>query len=203
MASERNAEALAATIVAVSIRAHRRGLMAIESELDGIADPFLREGLALAVDGTETATLREMLTVESTVGSADDEAVARVFDSAAGYAPTLGILGAVLGLVRVMEHLATPASLGPGIATAFIATVYGVGSANLLLLPLAGRLRERAAAEARRRDIILHGVCAIQDRLHPRLVSQKLRTLVAEVPAIEEVASRLAAKPVRRTKVPA
>lgn len=189
-AANDDTNALASTIVALSIRAHRRGLMTLDDEVDGLEDPFLRNGLTLAVDGTPVEILREMLTTERHAREADDELPARVFEAAAGYAPTMGILGAVLGLVRVMEHLTSPGSLGPGIAVAFIATVYGVAAANLLLLPIAGRLRERAALEDRRRELMSEGIYAIHEGLNPRLVAQRLRVFANSMPKIEEIAVR-------------
>lgn len=181
---------LAATIVALSIRAHRRGLMTLDDEVDSLDEPFLRNGLTLAVDGTPVEILREMLTTERHAREAEQEMPARVFESAAGYAPTMGILGAVLGLVRVMEHLTAPGALGPGIAVAFISTVYGVAAANLVLLPIAGRLRERAALEDRRRELMAEGIYAIHEGLNPRLVAQRLRVFASGMPKIEDIAAR-------------
>jgi chemotaxis protein MotA len=188
-------DGLAAMMVALSIRAHRRGLLALENEIDGVPDPFLREGLVLAIDGGTIEALRELLAIESGAREEEEEAPARVFEAAAGYAPTLGILGAVLGLVQVMQRLGTPGSLGSGIAVAFIATVYGVGLANMLLLPIAGRLRERAAYASRRRELMMHGLCAIHQRLNPRLVARRLRSFSSDLPKIEEIATRLATAP--------
>lgn len=195
-------DAMGAMLVALSIRAHRRGLMALESELDNLSDPFLREGLALAVDDTPADTLRELLSVESGARELEDAAPARVFEAAAGYAPTLGILGAVLGLVDVMRNLSAPGALGSGVASAFVATIYGVGIANLVLLPLAGRLRERAALAARRRELITHGLCAIHLRMNPRLVAQKLRSFCTRMPRIEEIAAPRG-MPEPRSRIPA
>ena len=188
-------DALAATMVTLSMRAHRRGLLALEHDIDGVSDSFLREGLSLAVDGSSLDTLRELLAIESGAREAQEEAPARVFEAAAGYAPTLGILGAVLGLVQVMQRLGTPGALGSGIAMAFVATVYGVGVANLLLLPIAGRVRERAGLAARRRELMTHGLCAIHVRMNPRLVARKLRSFSTDMPRIEEIASRLNSMP--------
>lgn len=182
-------DVLAATMVTLAIRGHRRGLPALEQELDDIADPYLREGLSLVVDGAEPAMIDDVLSVERHAREEEDEAPARIFEAAAGYAPTMGIMGAVLGLMRVMEHLGTPGVLGGGIALAFVATVYGVGIANLVLLPLAGRLRERAAYQARRRDLMTHGLHGLQQRLNPRMVAYKLRSFSSRVPRIDELAA--------------
>lgn len=184
-------DALSAQLIALSIRAHRRGLLDLESEVEMVQDPFLRNGLALAVDGVSSDMLREALTVERQALESREDVPARVFEAAAGYAPTLGILGAVLGLIRVMEHLATPAALGNGIAMAFVATVYGVGTANLLLLPIAARLRERSAAASRRRDLITETLIDVQQRINPRLVAQKARVFTNAMPRIDEIARQM------------
>jgi len=198
-------DVLAATMVTLSIRGHRRGLPALEPEIDDLTDPFLREGLGLIIDGTEEATVRDLLTMEKEARELEDEAPARIFEAAAGYAPTMGILGAVLGLMRVMEHLSAPGTLGGGIALAFVATVYGVGSANLVFLPIAGRLRERAAVQARRRELMLHGLMAMQQRLNPRLVAHKLRAFSSRVPRIDELTAAMPSRApqVRAPRIPA
>jgi chemotaxis protein MotA len=172
-------DTLAARLVALAGRAHRKGLMSLESDLSSIEDHFLRDGLTLIVDGIALEGLRDVVAMERRARDADEEAPARVFEAAAGYAPTLGILGAVLGLIQVMQHLSEPGALGAGIAVAFVATVYGVGSANLLFLPIAGRMRERAANASRRRDLIAEALFAIHARMNPRLVAQKLKVLTA------------------------
>ena len=172
-------DTLAQRLVAIAGQAHRKGVMTLENELGEIEDPFLRNGLALVIDGVAIESLRDITATERRARDADDEAPARVFEAAAGYAPTLGILGAVIGLIQVMQHLSEPGTLGSGIAVAFVATVYGVGSANLIFLPLAGRLRERAHAASRQRDLIAEALFAIHERMHPRLVAQKLKALSA------------------------
>ena len=172
-------DALLTRLIAIAGRAHRKGLMSLEGELTDLDHPLLRDGLTLIVDGTSIEVLRDMVAAERRAREADEELPARVFEAAAGYAPTLGILGAVLGLIEVMHHLSEPAALGSGIAVAFVATVYGVGGANLLFLPLAGRLRERAAAAGRRRDLVGEALFAIHARTNPRLVAHKLKVLSA------------------------
>jgi chemotaxis protein MotA len=167
--------ALSTELVAMAVRAHRNGVLSLEAELDEVDDDFLRNGLALAVDGVEPSLLRDLLTTELRARETNDEEPARIFESAAGYAPTFGILGAVLGLIHVMRSLATPGALGEGVAVAFVATVYGLGLANLLLLPLASRLRERALAITRRRELILEAVVSLRGRMHPRLLAQTMR----------------------------
>jgi chemotaxis protein MotA len=157
-----------------SVMVRRRGVSALENELTTDPDPFLKRALGLLVDGVATAPMKDALASFSRTREEADEECAVVLETAAGYAPTLGILGAVLGLIRVMESLATPAGVGAGIAVAFVSTVYGVGAANLLLLPLASRLRAHARNAAVGRELIIEGVCAVQQRLHPRVVEAHL-----------------------------
>ena len=166
------------TIGRLAIKARRDGILSLDDDLDALSDPFLRRGLRLAVDGTNPSTLRNMLEAENDGREEYESAPARVYEAAGGYAPTVGILGAVLGLIHVMENLSDPSKLGAGIAVAFVATVYGVGSANLVLLPIAAKLRGRALRRARRREVILEGVLAIQEGQNPRVIEQKLRGLL-------------------------
>jgi chemotaxis protein MotA len=155
--------------------ARRKGAIALEAELDRTGDPFLHAALALAVDGAKPPVVRQILEVESAARRERDEAPADVLETAAGYAPTLGILGAVLGLIHVMQSLGEPSTLGSGIAVAFVATVYGVGSANLVLLPIATRLRTAARQSALARELVIEGIADIQEGLSPRFIEQKLR----------------------------
>jgi chemotaxis protein MotA len=163
-------------LISLASRAHRQGLVAIDAEAEAIDEAFLRDGLTFAIDETSPGALREVLAAESQARAAAEEAPARVLEAAAGYTPTLGILGAVLGLIHVMRQLGTPGALGSGIAVAFVATVYGVGTANLILLPLAGRVRERAALAAQRREVMTVGIVAIHQRTHPRVLARTLRS---------------------------
>jgi chemotaxis protein MotA len=188
---DENVDELSTYLVALAIRAHRGGLLALEGELTRARDPFLRNGLTLIVDGASTRMLRDALRTERLAVEAREDIPPRVFETAAGYAPTLGILGAVLGLMRVMEHLSAPAALGAGIATAFVATVYGVGFANLVLLPIAVRLRERIADRAHRRDLVMETLFDVQRRINPRLVAHKTSGFVTKVPRVDEVARSL------------
>jgi chemotaxis protein MotA len=175
---ETPSEQIIETISRLAMKARRDGIMSLEDEAEQIEDPFMRRGLMLAVDGTNPSTLRTMLEAESFSRDDIDEMPAKVYESAGGYAPTIGILGAVLGLIHVMENLTDPNKLGAGIAVAFVATIYGVGSANLLFLPIASKLRGRAVANAKRRELVLEGILAIQEGLNPRLIDQKLRGLI-------------------------
>ena len=172
------ADGTVALIGRFALRARKEGLLALEDDADRMSDPFLKRALALAIDGTTSTTLRAMLEDEISSREEIEEIPARVFEAAGGYAPTVGILGAVLGLIHVMENLADPSNLGSGIAVAFVATVYGVGSANLVFLPIGSRFRARAQRNAKRREAVLEGVMAIQEGLNPRLIDQKLRGLL-------------------------
>jgi chemotaxis protein MotA len=178
-------------IMAYAAKARRTGVMTIEGDVDQEPDPFLRRGLSMAVDGNSQSQIRTALEFDIDFLSEREAVPPRVFESAGGYAPTIGIIGAVLGLIHVMENLDDPSKLGPGIATAFVATVYGVGIANLILLPVAGKMRERARAAARRREMLLEGVLAIQEGLNPRLLEQRLAAFAQE-------GSRRQAKPLGR-----
>ena len=167
-----------ASIVHYAKLARKDGILALEDPLEREPDPLLRKGLSLAVDGIQAKALREMLEIEIAASEEREVAPSRVWESAGGYAPTIGILGAVLGLIHVMENLSDPSRLGAGIAVAFVATVYGVGSANLLFLPVAAKLKARAHKATRRRELVLEGILAIQDGLNPRLIDQKLRGIL-------------------------
>jgi chemotaxis protein MotA len=163
------------TILAYAKIARKDGILALEDASASASDPLLRKGLMLAVDGVNPKVLREMLDIDLTSAEDRDLVPVRVFEAAGGYAPTVGILGAVLGLIHVMENLSDPTKLGSGIAVAFVATIYGVGIANLVLLPIANKLRRRAADAARRRILLFEGILSIQEGLNPRLIDQKLR----------------------------
>ncbi len=171
-------DTILADILKYSQIARRKGLIALESELDAAEDSFLRMALGIAVDGTSAKVARQILEAESDGRRQRDEAPADVLETAAGYSPTLGILGAVLGLINVMQSLSDPSKLGGGIAVAFVATVYGVASANLLLLPLATRIRGSARQAAITREGIIEGMVAVQEGLNPRLIEQKLRGFI-------------------------
>jgi len=168
-------DAVLAGIINYSQVSRRKGLIALETEIDRAADPFLKIALGLAVDGTNAKVARQILEVESDARREYAEGPADVLETAAGYTPTLGILGAVLGLIHVMQSLSDPSKLGSGIAVAFVATVYGVATANLLLLPLATKLRGGARRAALTRELIIEGITSVQEGLNPRVIEQKLR----------------------------
>lgn len=162
-------------------KARRLGLLAVEGDIDDEPDPFLQHALSLVVEGISQNQVRSALEVEIETLEEVESVPARVYEAAGGYAPTVGILGAVLGLIHVMENLADPSRLGPGIATAFVATVYGVGSANLVLLPISSKLRQRAREASRRRELLLEGALAIQEGVNPRLMERRLNAFAGGV----------------------
>jgi chemotaxis protein MotA len=155
-------------------------MVSLESEAAGITDPFLRKALSLAVDGTELQELRKMMEIDIALSEQNAEAEAKVWESAGGYAPTIGIIGAVMGLIQVMKHLEDIKEVGHGIAVAFVATVYGVGAANLFFLPAASKLRARAREALVLKDMILEGVAGIVEGLNPTLIRMKLKAYQIE-----------------------
>jgi chemotaxis protein MotA len=189
-----SADATINEIVRFATQARRQGMMSLEHALDG-ADPFLAKFLAHAVDGAKPQVLRDMMELEIVNREEQDEAPAKVYEAAGGYLPTLGILGAVLGLIQTMQHLDQPEQIGGGIAVAFVATVYGVGAANLICLPIATKLKVKARRTALHRELMMEGVLAIQEGLNPRLIDEKLRAFVvrSDAPARPAPARRRAA----------
>lgn len=161
-------------IIKYATQARKQGIVSLEQQANAVADPFLRKGLNLAVDGIDTTQIRTIMELEIDLFEQKEEAEAKVFDAAGGYAPTIGIIGAVLGLMQVMKHLADIDGVGRGIASAFVATVYGVGSANLLFLPAANKLRARTRSAAKVRELMLEGILAIVEGLNPKLIRTKL-----------------------------
>lgn len=184
-------EALVPTFIAYARKARRHGLVAVERDIEHTADSFLARALSVSVSGLSAEVVREALEIDARVLAEREEERAQVLEAAAGYAPTLGIVGAVLGLMRVMQHFSTSASLGPGIAAAFVATVLGVGVANLVFLPLATRLRARARQDALRRELVIDGVLALREGTAPGVLEERLAgylTLTRPAQAMAEVA---------------
>lgn len=159
--------------------ARRDGMLALENELAAVPAGFERNGLQMLVDGFDPVRIREALEVEIAAWEERQRAAAKVWDAAGGYAPTVGILGAVLGLIHVMENLSDPAKLGSGIAVAFVATVYGVGSANLVLLPIGNKLKALIAREVARRDLVVDGLMGIANGENPKLIEARLNGYLA------------------------
>ena len=169
-------------LVAFANKARRNGMISLDADLPGIGDPFLRKSLMLAVDGTEPQELRKIMRLEIENRAEREENIPKVFESAGGFAPTIGIIGAVLGLIQVMQHLDNINEVGKGIAVAFVATVYGVGSANLFFLPSSGKLRLRIREEQIIREMTLEGVVSILEGMNPRMLEAKLIGFLQDKP---------------------
>jgi chemotaxis protein MotA len=166
-------------MVALSEKARRDGLLALEDDLEEVEDAYTRKGIQLVVDGTDSDLVRSILNSEIDGMATRHRKNAQLFTSAGGFAPTLGILGTVLSLVHVLENLSNPSSLGHSIAGAFLATLYGVGSANLIFLPVAAKLKELSAEELLYREMLLEAILSIQAGDNPRMLAEKLETFVA------------------------
>lgn len=171
-----NGEATLAQIVAFANKARKSGIVSLDADLPGITDPFLKQALMLAIDGTEPSEVRAIMQLELDNKSEIEEKIPAVFEAAGGYSPTVGIIGAVLGLIQVMKNLANIDEVGRGIATAFVATIYGVALANILFLPAAGKLKFRHREEQMIKEMMLEGVISILEGLNPRMIETKLRT---------------------------
>jgi chemotaxis protein MotA len=161
-------------------RARKDGIVSLDSQIAAIQDPFLKKALMLAVDGTEPQELRAIMQPELLNQEEHGERLAQVFESAGGFAPTIGIIGAVLGLIQVMQHLEDISEVGRGIAVAFVATIYGVGSANILFLPWAGKLKIKMREEQIFREMTLEGVISILEGINPRMLETKLLGYLSE-----------------------
>ncbi|HVU44485.1 MAG TPA: flagellar motor protein [Terracidiphilus sp.] len=172
--SEPEPDALVKNLLRFAYKARKEGLLSLDAELSKIQDPFLKESLMLAIDGISAEELRRMMELQLEYRGEKAERVPKVFEAAAGYAPTIGILGAILGLIQVMQHLQDINEVGRGIATAFVATIYGVGSANLLFLPWAGKLKIRMRERQVIREMTLEAVLSIIDGVNPRALEMQL-----------------------------
>ncbi len=176
----RDPHQIIAEIVRYADKARKDGIVSLDRELDKIEDAFLKKTLTLAVDGVEPQELRKMVELELDNHADQEEKIPQVFESAGGFSPTVGIIGAVLGLIQVMQHLDNIEEVGRGIAVAFVATIYGVAFANLFCLPVAGKLKIRIREEHVIREMILEGVISILEGMNPRMVETKLRGFLTE-----------------------
>ncbi len=176
-------------MVSYAIRARKNGVVSLEQEASEIQDSFLRKSMMLAVDGMDLHEIRAAMELEMDVGERRLEEEAKVFEIAGGFAPTIGIIGAVLGLIIVMGELSDMNKVGKGIAAAFVATIYGVGSANLVFLPAALKIKLRGAAERERREMMLEGVCAIVEGMNPKMLRGKLEAFTSGGSEKAEVAA--------------
>jgi len=175
---EAPASELVPIVVGLADKARREGLLMLEEAVRDVDDDFLKRGVALAVDGTDPDELREILESELHAKRLEDRHSAKFFNAMGGYAPTIGIIGTVMGLVHVLENLSEPEKLGHLIAGAFLATLWGVLSANLMWLPIGSRLVRIGEIEAARMELVIEGVMAIQAGSNPRIVAQRLRSLL-------------------------
>jgi chemotaxis protein MotA len=193
-----------ARIVEFAYRARREGMLSLERDLPRISDPFFRRGLQLVIDGHNHQKVGEVLEVELAYLEETGLVPARVFETAGGYAPTIGILGAVLGLIQVMQHLTEPAKLGTGVAVAFVATVYGVASANLLFLPIGHKLRLRQQRRMLVKEMVMVGILGLSHGDHPRLIEEKLRGFLmddsSQTAAADEKVRNLSSRPAKQAK---
>lgn len=172
---QQDLEGLIGRIVEWSNLARKQGLLALEGAVEGEGDPFVRKGLQMLVDGAEPEAIRGILEVELSSKEHFDTQGAKVFEGMGIYAPTLGIIGAVMGLMAVMKNLADPSKLGIGISAAFIATIYGIASANLFFLPMASKLKSVIAGQTRVREMVIEGLIGISQGENPRNIESKLR----------------------------
>jgi chemotaxis protein MotA len=168
------------TIIDLANVSRKQGLLALEGKLKDIHDPFFRKGVQLIVDGTDPKVVHEILEIDVEGQEEEGVTAAKVWEAAGGYAPTVGIIGAVLGLIHVMENLADPSKLGGGIAVAFVATVYGIGAANLFFLPLANKIKFKLKEEAASRTMIIMGLVGLAQGENPRLLQEKLEGYLPE-----------------------
>jgi len=176
-------ETVVETVMHYAVKARKNGLVSLEQDAAGVQDPFLQKALTLAVDGTDIQEIRQMLELHIANAEHQAESEARVFEAAGGFAPTIGIIGAVLGLIQVMKNLSDIDKVGHGIAVSFVATVYGVALANILLLPAANKIKARARDDARVKEVIIEGVVAIVEGLNPKLIRSKLEAFLPPPPA--------------------
>ena len=173
-------EAAVRQLVIFANKARRSGIVSLDHDLESVKDPFLKQALMLAVDGTDPAELRKIMQLYLDNRSESEDRIPQVFESAGGFSPTIGIIGAILGLIQVMQHLDNMAEVGRGIAVAFVATIYGLGLANIVCLPSAGKLKIRYREEHIQKELMLEGVVAILEGMNPRMVELKLRTFLEE-----------------------
>ena len=167
-------------IIEYATQARKQGIVSLEQAADNMSDPFLKKALNLAVDGIEMSQIRGIMELDISLVEHEGESVAKVYEAAGGYAPTIGIIGAVIGLIHVMQNLADIEAVGKGIASAFVATIYGVGTANLFFLPAGSKLRARMQVKVQIRELMLEGVLSIVEGLNPKLIRTKLDAYLAE-----------------------
>lgn len=174
MEKQQTPDVIIEEVIGYATKARKNGIVSLEQDAEQVQDRFLHKALNLAVDGTDLQEIRKMMELEIAVEEHHNESEAKVFEAAGGYSPTIGIIGAVLGLIQVMKNLANIDEVGKGIAVAFVATIYGVGSANVLFLPAANKLRARTHEAIQMKELMLEGVIGIVEGLNPKLIRTKL-----------------------------
>jgi chemotaxis protein MotA len=178
--SEPESDTLVQNLLRYAYKARKEGMLSLDGELAKIQDPFLKESLMLAIDGVNAVDLRKMMELQLDYQGEKEERIPKVFEAAGGFAPTIGIIGAALGLIQVMQRLQDINEVGKGIAVAFVATIYGVGSANLLFLPWAGKLRIRLRERQVIQEMTLEAVLAIVEGVNPRALELQLRSYLVK-----------------------
>ena len=169
-------------VIGYAAKARKNGIVSLEQDALQVEDPFLRKAIDLAVDGTDLQEIRKMMELEMSLDEQHGEMAAKVLEAAGGYSPTIGIIGAVLGLMQVMKNLANIDEVGRGIATAFVATIYGVAAANVFFLPVGGKIRARRQAGLLLKELMLEGVSGIVEGLNPKLIRTKLEAYLEAPP---------------------
>jgi len=177
-----SSQAMLEQLIGFATKARRNGIVSLEEDVDRIEDPFLRKAINLAIDVAELTELKHTMQLDQDMEERRLLSRAKVFESAGGFSPTIGIIGAVLGLIQVMKNLANIEEVGRGIAVAFVATIYGVGAANLLFLPAASKIRGRAKRRLEMTDMILEGVAGIVEGMNPKMIRRKLESLADDDP---------------------
>ena len=190
LSKKSESDALVQNLLRYALKARKEGILSLDAELNKIQDPFLKESLMLAIDGVKAHELRKMMELQLDYRGEKDENVAKVFESAGGFAPTIGIIGAVLGLIQVMQHLQDINEVGKGIAVAFVATIYGVASANLFFLPCAGKLRIKTRERQVVQEMTLEAILSIVEGVTPRALEMQLRRYMSpKSQSLKKVAS--------------
>ncbi|MHB1650920.1 MAG: flagellar motor protein [Desulfitobacteriaceae bacterium] len=177
------------TLIRFAEKARREGLLSLEQELETVTDKFTRQGMQLVIDGTDPDVTREILESNIAVMEKRHKVGISIFEAAGGYSPTMGIIGTVMGLVHVLGNLADPASLSGSIASAFIATLYGVSFANLVWLPIGTKLKQKDKVEVAAMEMVLDGILSIQAGENPSILKEKLKTHIGELPEAKKIAA--------------
>ncbi len=179
IASPQKPDEIIAIVIELATRARKNGILSLEEDSKNSKEPFLRKALTLCVDGVEPKDIQEILETDLSTYEEHAKMSAEFFEAAGGYAPTIGIIGAVLGLIHVMSNLADVSKLGSGIAVAFVATIYGLVTANILCLPFATKIKMRVKVELQRREMLLAGIIGIQQGSNPRFIEERLKSYLA------------------------